>query len=133
MSPRKARALPARLEKLQQRFERWRQTRRIPSPIPGPLWTSAVRMAGRYGIGQTAKALRVNYTALKKRLEEEADGPKANPVATFLELAPPTRIGSCQCTLELENAFGAKMRIRLQADGSPDLAALSRSFWSPGP
>jgi hypothetical protein len=97
-------------------------------------------MASTYGIARTAKALRVNYTALKKRIEQEAqeavaspDGPKESPVATFLELAPPTRVGSCQCTLELENASGAKMRIHLQADETLDLAALSRSFWNPGP
>ena len=134
MSPRKARTLPGRLEKVQQRFERWRQTRRIPSRIPGPLWVSAVRMASTYGIARIAKALRVNYTALKKRIEQEAvaspDGPKESPVATFLELAPPTRVGSCQCTLELENASGAKMRIHLQADETPDLAALSRGVLS---
>jgi hypothetical protein len=94
-------------------------------------------MASTYGIAHTAKALRVNYTALKKRIEQEAvanpDGSKESPVATFLELAPRTRVGSCQCTLELENASGAKMRIHLQADETPDLAALSRSFWNPGP
>ncbi len=31
MSPRKARALPGSLEKVQRRFERWRQTRKIPA------------------------------------------------------------------------------------------------------
>ena len=137
MSPRKARTLPGRLEKVQRRFERWRQSRKIPSRIPGPLWASAVRMASMYGIAHTAKTLRVNYTALKKRIEHEADVnpsvPQASPVATFLELAPPTRVGSCQCTLELENASEAKMRIHLQGDETPDLAALSRSFWNPGP
>ena len=137
MSPRKARTLPGRLETVQRRFERWRQTRRIPSRIPGPLWASAVRMASTYGIAQTAKTLRVNCTALKKRIEHEAvvgpRVPQESPVATFLELAASTRVGSCQCTLELENASGAKMRIHLQGAETPDLAALSRSFWNPGP
>lgn len=137
MSPRKARALPARLEKVQRRFERWRRTRKIPSRIPGPLWAAAVRMASTYGIAYTAKTLRVNYHVLRKRVEHEAvaspGGPEESPVATFLELAPPTRVGSCQCTLELEDASGAKMRVHLQSAEAPDLAALSRSFWNPGP
>ena len=72
MGTRKTPALPARLEGVQRRFERWRQTRRIPSRIPGSLWASAVRMASTYGIAHTAKTLRVNYTALKKRIEHEA-------------------------------------------------------------
>jgi hypothetical protein len=137
MSPRTAGPLPERLEKLPRRFERWRQTREIPSRIPGPLWASAVRMASTYGIAHTAKTLRVNYTALKKRIEHDAvvspSVSKASPVATFLELAPPTRVGSCECMLELENASGAQMRIHLQGNAAPDLAALSRSFWNPGP
>jgi hypothetical protein len=137
MSPRTARPLPERLEKVQRRFERWRQTRKIPSRIPGPLWAAAVRMANTYGIAHTAKTLRVNYTALRKRMEHEAvvspHATKAGPVATFLELAPPPRASACQCTLELENASGAKMRVHLQGAEAPDLAALSRSFWNPGP
>jgi hypothetical protein len=137
MSPRKARALPGSLEKVQRRFERWRQTRKIPARIPGPLWASAVRMARAYGIADTAKTLRVNDAALKKRMEHEAvvspSFSKESRGATFLELAPPTRASFCQCTLELENASGAKMRIHLQGDETPDLAALSRSFWNPGP
>jgi hypothetical protein len=90
-------------------------------------------MAGTFGISHTAKTLRVNYTVLKKRVEHEAaaapSGPEENAVATFLELAPPTRVGSCQCTLELEDDSGAKMRVHLQSAETPDLAALSRSFW----
>jgi hypothetical protein len=99
------------------------------------LWASAVRMAGTYGIAHTAKTLRVNYSALKQRIDEGAaatGGPEKRAVATFLELAPPPRVGSCQCTLELEDASGAKMRVHLQGTEAPDLAALSRSFWNPG-
>jgi hypothetical protein len=93
-------------------------------------------MAGTYGLSRTAQALRVNYSALKRRVGEgaaAAGGPEKGAVATFLELAPPARLGSCQCTLELEDASGAKMRVHLQGAEAPDLAALSRSFWNPGP
>jgi hypothetical protein len=57
----------------------------------------------------------------------------------FLELAPsathefaamPT--GPCQCTVEWEDAAGAKMRVELKGTAMPDLAPLSRSFWNPG-
>ena len=36
---------------------------------------------------------------------------------------------SINCLMELEDAEGAKMRVRLQGVATPDLAALSRSFW----
>jgi hypothetical protein len=147
MGTRKSRALPARLEGVQRRFERWRRTRTIPARIPEPLWAAAVKVAGTCRLSQIAKALRVNYTALKERVErravvvsEASEGGAADQrrprvrggarsVPAFLELAPPLRVGSCQCTLELEDDSGAKMRVHLQGTETPDLAALSRSFW----
>ena len=133
MGTRKTRALPARLAGVQRRFEHWRRTRKIPSRIPEPLWAAAVKVAGTYGIPHTAKTLRVNYNALKKRAEQKtagaSGGPEGGAVATFLELAPPAQVGFCHCTLELENASGAKMKVHLQGAEVPDLAALSRSFW----
>jgi hypothetical protein len=145
---RKTRSLPARLERAQRRFERWRQTRKIPSRIPGPLWALAARIASAYGISRTAKTLRVNYRVLKQRVDHDAavrSGPEksaagqhrpsidgAGSVPAFLELAPPARVGVCQCTLELEDGCGAKMRVHLQGAEAPDLTALSRSFWDCG-
>jgi hypothetical protein len=117
------------------------------------LWGSAVKAAGTYGLHRTAKALRLDYYALKKRvalagsgadLPVEAKRARRNAsgrhvvsadgqaVATFLELAPPASGKVCECILELENSEGAKMRIHLKGVGVPDLAALSRSFWRMG-
>ena len=58
MGTNKTRELPAELDRLQQRFERWRRTHRIRSRIPEPLWTAAARVAGTYGVHRVAKALR---------------------------------------------------------------------------
>lgn len=138
MSTKRTCELPARLVSLRRRFEDWRRTRKVRSRIPEPLWDSAVKLADRYGLHRTAKALRVNYYALKERLEGvTASGVRDVPEgdgATFLELAavPPTRsipTGSCECTLELEDTDGAKMRVHLSGVATPDLVALSRSFW----
>jgi hypothetical protein len=84
---------------------------------------------------RTAKALRGNYQALKQRIDEGAagTGEGAKSAATFLELAPSARAGTCQCTLELEDVSGAKMRVHLQGMETPDLAVLSRSFWDRRP
>ena len=129
---RQAQTHHSRLEGVRRQFERWRRTRKALSRIPDPLWAAAVEVAGAAGISRAAKTLRVNHHALKKRIAETAATPVhpgGGPVATFVELAPPTRTGACQCTLELEDACGAKMRVHLQSDEAPDLAALSRSFW----
>ena len=61
MGIKKADALPARLEGVRRRFERWRRTREGGTRIPETLWAAAVKVAGVYGIHRTAKTLRVNY------------------------------------------------------------------------
>ena len=72
MGTKKTGNLPARLEGVRRRFERWRRTREVGSRIPEALWAAAVKLARVYGIHRTAKTLRVNYYALKKRVEREA-------------------------------------------------------------
>ena len=130
MSTRKTRGLPARLEKLRRRFEKWRRTRKAGSRIPEPLWNAAVKVAGVYGLHRTAKTISVNYYALKKRTEKEVlVGVSDSGPAAFVELTSPVGAGCCECVLELYGADGAKMRIHLKGVAAPDLAALSRSFW----
>ena len=144
MSTKRTCDLPARLENLRQRFERWRRTRKVRSRIPEPLWAAAVKSAAKYGIHRTAKALRVDYYALKKRVEQKAAiagtqrGPaatasKAATEATFLELPAAAWAGSGECTLDWEDGGGAKLRVQLKGFEASDLAALSRSFWQSDP
>jgi hypothetical protein len=141
MGTRETRDLPAGLARLRQRFEHSRRTRKARSHIPGSLWAAAVSMAKTYGVNRTAKALRLDYYSLKKRVEQAvvadhgfaaipAGAPEGSPAATFLELASPASAGACDCTLELENASGGKMRVRLKSLEVPDLAALSQGFWN---
>jgi hypothetical protein len=102
--------------------------------IPEPLWAAAVRTATNYGIHRTAKALRVDYYALKKRVEgvpaaTASKVPAEVAGARFLELPAAAWAGWGECTVELEDAGGAKLRVHLKGFEAPDLAALSRSFW----
>ena len=133
MSTKTRRDLPARLEGLRRRFEDWRRTRKVRTRIPDPLWGSAVKLAARYGVHRTAKVLRVDYYALKKRVEGTAASIASTPTKVargqFLELPAASWGGSGECTLELEDAGGAKLRVHLKGFEAPDLAALSRSFW----
>jgi len=119
-------------EQVDQRFKRWRSTRRRGTPIPEALWASAVGLARAQGLNRTARALRLDYYHLKKRLqcaEGAARVRQAQP--TFVEWLTPAAIGNCECRVELENARGAKMRIELKGgDLAGSLARLSRSFWS---
>jgi hypothetical protein len=90
-------------------------------------------MACQYGIHQTAKALRIDYYGLKRRVEEAASvsaSELADGGATaFVELPGPLAAGFGECLVELEDDSGAKMRVHLKGVEAPDLVALSRSFW----
>ena len=120
------------VERLRKRFERWRRTRKPRARIPDSLWAAAVELAGTYGLARTARAISLEYYALKRRLEQRSaaagrSGPSAEP--TFVEL-PPVPTSACEFTLELEDATRSKMRIHLKTAAPPDLAALCRSFWN---
>jgi hypothetical protein len=139
MNTRHKRNYPTRLERLRQRFEHWRQTHPPRSRIADSLWTAALKAAGVYGLHRTARALRINYYALKKRVEgasRVAVVPrKENPATTFIELPPlissdsgKGASGSCECTLEWEDAGSVKLRLHFPGIVATDLAAFCRSL-----
>ncbi len=130
MRTRKKPVVPARLAKVQKRFESWRSRNRPRTRIPENLWSAAVDIAREVGEHRTAKALRLDYYTLLKRIKasspDREDTSEALP--QFVELLP-AGIQPCECTVELEDANGTKMRIVLKSAKAPDLAALSRSFF----
>jgi hypothetical protein len=133
MDDREVRHLPADLERLRQRFERWRRSHRARSRISDSLWAAAAKLAGNYGICRTAKALRVDYYSLKGRVENESAGAAELRQEKFLELPSPSTASLGECTVEWEDAAGSKMRVSLKGFHAPDLAALGRSFWNSTP
>ena len=132
MNTAKIHALVENLEEVDQRFKRWRSTRTRGTPIPQALWASAVGLAREQGLNRTARALRLDYYDLKKRLESAAGTRCAGHAQpTFVEWVAPTALGGGECLVELENARGAKMRIQLKGgDLAGSLARLSSAFWS---
>ena len=72
------------------------------------MWKAAVEMAQRHGLHSTTKALRMDYTRLKKRLPAGAQPPRQ---PAFLELLATT--GPVECVVELESA-GGKMRVSMK-------------------
>ena len=129
--------LPAKLEAVQRRFQEWRGTHKPRSRLPDALWAAAAKVAEIYGLHRTSRALRVEYYSLKKRVPQAAVAQRrrrgADPTPQFLELAASLPTGVCDCTVELEDTAGSKMRVHLKAARPPDLTALCRSFWNPEP
>jgi len=127
------RETPREIEQARRRFERWRRSRKKVTRIPDRLWAAAVSAARLHGVNPTSIALGLDYNHLKHRMRSAASGAnKAAPPqsASFMELiVPPDSGHSRECTIELENARGAKMKIQLQNVGIKDLAEWSRTFW----
>ena len=86
--------VPAGMQRVYRRFERWRSSHRGRLPIPAGLWASAAEVAREHGVFQTAKVLRLEYAKLKRMV---ASAPRnvrtAATPATFLELVPPQAVG----------------------------------------
>jgi len=143
--PTESHDIPAKIQKVLRRFERWRSAHTGRLPIPQRLWTAAVRLAGEHGVFQTAKILRLDYSKLKQLLLESTGAVKRSgstraagvksrrirsevPTAFMELLASPTAAAISECQIELEGRRG-KMRIHWKGTAAPDLGGLGRTFW----
>ena len=120
------------LEEVCQQFEYWRQTRKKRCPIPQELWQAAETLYPEYSLYNISKALRLNYTDLKQRLERKqpASIPSAISRAEFIELNINSPIRPQECLVEMEDAFGAKMRMHFKGGARLDLLEFGRIFLS---
>ena len=76
------------LDDTRRRIERWRETRsHRHAPMPSVLWDAAVAAARQHGLSPTARAVRVDYGALKQHMET-GDPDQALTATMFLELVP---------------------------------------------
>ena len=129
-TPQKLFASP-RVESVRLRLERWRRSRKHRSLIPEELWASAAELAGKYGLAKIARALRLDYYSLKERLGpgNQPISPEAKTQPMFVELVPQAPAAISECTIELDDPAGARMRVHIKGTALPDLAGLSEAFW----
>jgi hypothetical protein len=119
------------LEQLRQRFEEFRNTRPGHSRLPEGLWAAAAELAKRYGVNPTARALRLEYGGLRKRVENQGRPKQKRIAATppaFMEFVAPGAKAVTNCTVEVESAQGGKLRLELKAVATTELAGLIRAF-----
>ena len=135
MEHEKTPALPSPLESVQYQFEKWRETRKSPrEPIPGYLWTAAVRLLNQYSINQIARALHLNYNALKKRMPGQTSvaKKKTSSAPLFVELDWQRNFPASECLIEMEDASGSIMRMSFKGQADLDLLELGKAFWRKG-
>jgi hypothetical protein len=112
---------------------KWRRTVPRGSRIPDELWSRAVELAGTQGVGPVARALRLDYTALKRRVTRA--GASAVPtVATpeptaFVEYQLGVPAAGPDCVLVLSDAHGRALRIEWRRAAAAEVAAVARGLW----
>jgi len=121
----------ARLSDLRERIEWWRRTRVKRSPMPPEVWRVATELARELGVYRVAREVGVGYESLKERVAAQG-APGARHAEAFVALdgaalfsAPPAPVRS---EVELSDASGTTMVIRLAADQAVDVAAWLAAF-----
>ncbi len=116
------------LAKTRGRIARWRDT--CPyrgAAMPAALWAAAIALARQHGLYTTARTLRVDYGALKKRLDVAEAG--RVPSAAFVELPVVRPTGLGPCVIDLEAPQGGRMRIEVTGVTVADLVTLTQVAW----
>jgi len=120
-----------RLSQLRWRIERWRGTRAKRSPMPPELWRAATELARELGVYRVARELGLGYGSLKDRVDAQGEH-GAREAGAFVELAGASLLSAAPATgrseVELSDASGTTLVIRLAADQAVDVGALLAAF-----
>jgi hypothetical protein len=117
------------LETTRRRIARWRETRAYRgAAMPTALWSAAIAVAQQHGLYATARALHVDYGALKKRVAAASTDHIVAPA--FVELPPARPTGLGACVIELDARHGRRLRIEVSGVTMADLVTLTQAAWS---
>ncbi len=122
--------IPARLARGRERFDKFRKRHKGYHRLPDSLWSAAVKLAQTYGVNRTARALRLDYSGLKKRMESTISQSSSQGAidSHFIQLLPSELTAVAECAIEYRHPNGITLRIHLKGPQLPDLAALSQSL-----
>lgn len=117
------------LEKIQEKFGTWRNNKKKRGRIPKALWEAAVNLSKDYSLGRIATTLRLNYRELKRRVQvcNSKKNSGVDLTTQFIEVNMKEMISSVECTVEMEDKSGAKMKMLIR--GEVDFVGLARTFW----
>jgi hypothetical protein len=90
-----------------------------------------VPLARAHGVGLVARALRVNYTGLKKHVLTDS---VTTPLGVgsppgFIELPITPELAASPAVIELEDRLGLKLTLRLVPGGNVEALTLARELW----
>jgi hypothetical protein len=120
------------VEQVQEQFEQWRRSRGKRGTIPDALWQAAVLLFPDYPVHRISKALRLNYTDLKHRVNAHRSTSEQSDISTagFIELGLNDPMRPAECIIEMADQKGASLRMYFKGQAGLDLLELGKAFWS---
>ena len=144
MRKQKIEPTPEDLDPLRARILAWRSTRRRSHPMPGEIWEHAVVLAREFGVCKVARAVGLDYTALRKKVAKAMELPGL-VLPTFVELpgtlfaeevpAVPSREtpasghpGGAGALVDIATPNGIRIRIQLEPGRGMEAAGIVAAF-----
>ena len=130
-------APPRALSRMRERLDDWRESSARGVAIPAKLWASAGRMARRYGIYVTARALGLEYNKLRRvsgvtvrQIGAASKKPAVHKAVKFIELTGALPMSSSGCRLSLQGPSGQKLQLEMAPSAASEVVLqLCRSGW----
>jgi hypothetical protein len=129
-----------RLAEARRRFEQWRKFRGSGGRIPHELWMAAAEAATEHGAEAVAADLGVDLGRLRHWMRSVDGGEPQGAAAAFVELPPLAGLAgmadagpAAECTLELEEPSGRRLRISLKGPATSQALELGRVLWRASP
>ena len=128
---------------VEEQFRSWRRSRKRGEKIPIGLWQAAVALAEQYSLDELSAALALDRERLEKRVEAALDRqscPGSPTAATghrvFMELGTLSTGYADECTVEVEDGAGKKLRMHFKGNGCAQAFEIARcvtnALWSAG-
>lgn len=132
MKESKTPASPKTLETVRNLIQDWRRDKKGRRSMPEELWQAAAGLTGQYSLNRISKELRLNYTALKNRVNQHQRNnlPANVQEAEFVDLGVSRQVMICSCEVEMQSKSGANLKIRYTPDAGIDLDQLWRETLS---
>jgi hypothetical protein len=125
--------LKVRIEPLRQQVEEWRKHKAVNERMPERLWEAATELAKGYGVSPVQGILRIDYRGLQRRaFGREKPAAQARPTERprFIEL-PSLASRRAEHVVELEDAAGRKLSLKIPAGHLAEVLPLAQAFWRP--
>ena len=112
MGKRSSGPLPVEADQLKAAIQSWRESRTKVGPMPADLWQRAMGLAAKHGACRIARAIGVDYSALRERMEVREVPP---PGAAFLEIPAAMVLAGVEAgeaQVDIALADGSQLRMR---------------------